>query len=348
MSITLRQPVLVTGGCGFVGRHVVRYLIEAGVEDIWVVDDLSTGQRPEEWLAPDSSGDAGQQEFHADGARITFLQGDVRDYLRRWSSDGGPGFGDVIHLASIVGGRTKIEKDPVSVAADYAIDSDLFLWATKARPDRLLYASSSAAYPIRLQDETGPVALKEDFINFDGSLGQPDMTYGWAKVTGEFLARLTAEHYGISTACVRPFSGYGEDQDLTYPVPAIAQRAARREDPLVIWGSGKQGRDFVHIDDCVEAMFLVLDRVSDGSGVNLGSGVLTTFEQVAQTYADIAGYSPEIKALADKPMGVHARYADTELSRKLLDWEPKISLTDGLTRVYEQACRNEQQARKEA
>lgn len=338
--------VLVTGGCGFVGRHVVHYLLHAtDARAIWVVDDLSTGINPDHWLRPDSRRerhDPPRTEYRAGVAELTFVEADIREFLRTWVEFGRPEFSHVIHLASIIGGRQKIERDPVAVAADFAIDSDVFLWATQARPERILYASSSAAYPIILQGTSGSVALKEEFIKFDGSLRQPDMTYGWAKVTGEYLARLTAEHYGIKTACVRPFSGYGEDQDLTYPIPAIAQRAARHEDPLVIWGSGEQGRDFVHIDDCVEAMFLALDRIGDGSAVNIGSGVLTSFHEIASIFAGIAGYAPEIKPIATQPMGVHARYADIHVARQTLGWHPKTSLLEGLTRVYEAARSREE------
>ena len=130
----------------------------------------------------------------------------------------------------------------------------LQLGGKEQKPDRLLYASSSAAYPVDLQGKDGAVALKESDIQFGGRLGQPDMTYGWSKLTGEYLARIAHQHYGLHTACVRPFSGYGEEQDLSYPVPSIALRAAKREAPLTVWGSGLQGRDFVHIDDCIEAI----------------------------------------------------------------------------------------------
>ena len=101
------------------------------------------------------------------------------------------------------------------------------------------------------------MALAESDIDFSGGkLGQPDMTYGWSKLTGEYLARIAAEYYDLSVACVRPFSGYGEDQDLSYPIPAIAARAAGQETPFEVWGTGKQGRDFVHIEDCIEAMII--------------------------------------------------------------------------------------------
>jgi UDP-glucose 4-epimerase len=160
------------------------------------------------------------------------------------------------------------------------------------------------------------------------------MTYGWAKLTGEYLANLTAKRYGISIACVRPFSGYGEDQEEAYPVPAIAARAAKKEDPLHVWGVGHQGRDFVHIEDCIDMFLIAIERIDDGSAVNIGSGEMTTFYRVAEIFAEIAGYGPEIIALKDKPMGVHSRYADITKA-KSLEWSIKIPLEEGFRRVYE-------------
>jgi nucleoside-diphosphate-sugar epimerase len=243
-------------------------------------------------------------------------------------------FGDVFHLAAVVGGRTKIERDPIAVAQDLAIDAAFFSWAVRTKPQRLLYASSSAAYPIKLQTFGSLVPLREDFISFEDAVGLPDMTYGWAKLTGEYLARIAARTYGLHVACVRPFSGYGEDQDASYPVPAIARRAARHEDPLHVWGSGNQSRDFVYIDDCIEAMLRAIEQISDGSGVNIGTGTPTTFRQIAEILSRIAGYSPHIQPLEDRPAGVSIRCADPTLARTLLGWEPKVALEEGLERVY--------------
>jgi nucleoside-diphosphate-sugar epimerase len=223
----------------------------------------------------------------------------------------------------------------MAVAIDLAIDATFFRWVVRNREQigRVLFASSSAAYPIHLQADQGAIALKEAYISFDENLGQPDMTYGWSKLSGEYLARIAAQHYGVHVACVRPFSGYGGDQDGTYPVPAIARRAALREDPLIVWGTGEQGRDFVHIDDCIDAMLVALEKISDGTGVNIGSGQLTTFKQLAQLFADLAGYTPIVKPLIDKPMGVHSRYADTTEMEARLGWRPRVSLRDGMRRV---------------
>ncbi len=342
----MTAPTLVTGGCGFVGRHVVTHLIQSG-RSVWIVDDLSTGLDPGGWLPKEKVKlEHGSRcvEYRLENVSVTFVNADVRRFFREQPSGGEselcghhmtPSFGDVIHLSSIVGGRAVINGDPLAVAQDLAIEADLFVWARRTRPERTLYVSSSAAYPIDLQGRDGAVALSEEMIDFGGRLGQPDMTYGWSKLSGEYLARIAASHYGLHVACVRPFSGYGEDQDDTYPVTAIAGRAAKREDPLIVWGSGDQGRDFIHIDDCVDAMFRALDAIDDGSAVNLGSGKLTTFKQVAGMFARLAGYKPEIKGLIDKPTGVHSRYANMDRAHRVLDWKPKISLEEGLKRVFE-------------
>ena len=342
---------LVTGGCGFVGRHLIRRLLSLGHE-IWVVDDLSTGLHPDNWLGVERSlardavtsyavGDSTVNFLHEDLA-VTMLKqlGTIPSSAPNSAKVPLPEFDYVFALASIVGGRLKIDGDPIAVAADLAIDALFFAWLTrnKNRIGRVLYASSSAAYPINLQKTQGHVALREDMIDFtSGELGQPDMTYGWSKLTGEYLSHLEATRYGISVACVRPFSGYGEDQDLTYPVPAIAYRVARGDDPVIVWGSGDQGRDFVHIEDCITAMLRVVDRVQDGSGVNIGTGRLTSFLEVARLFAKLDGRNAEIKPMVDKPVGVQSRYCDPSRMTQVLEWSPEISLEDGFGRVLEAA-----------
>lgn len=333
------KPVLITGGCGFVGRNLSKKLLDSG-KNIWIVDDLSIGQHPNKWLESDYKESVmGRNVYMFKNNRnfMVFVKADVIDYFSedlKKQKSALPGFSDVFHLASIVGGRELIDGNPILVAKDLAIDSIFFNWiaSNRERIERILYASSSAAYPVHLQQEQEHTPLKEDYISFGDKMGLPDMTYGWGKLTGEYLSRLAAKKYGLHIACIRPFSGYGEDQDFSYPIPAIAKRVSLREDPLTVWGSGKQGRDFIHIDDCINAFFVILDHIKDGSGCNIGSGRLTNFLEVLQTFAKIEGYSPKIQPLLDKPVGVSARYADTSLVNSF-GWRPKISNEEGFKRV---------------
>jgi UDP-glucose 4-epimerase len=341
---------LISGACGFVGRNMVKRLYRTTQDKLFIVDDLSIGTHPSTWMEYSGSKMIQDLEVIGEDERIYFWKGDFRDLLfsfrmnpRHIQEAYGiefDKFADVFHFAAIVGGRLKIEGDPMAVALDLSIDAEFFYWACQHKPERVLYPSSSAAYPISLQSPTGAIALSEADIDFTKNLGVPDMTYGWSKLTGEFLAQIAAKHYGVSVACIRPFSGYGEDQNLSYPVPAIAARAARKENPFEVWGSGKQGRDFVHIDDVLDLIFILMDKVSDGTAYNIGSGKLTSFLDLIGVFTRIAGYSPEIKPLLDKPVGVHSRYCDMSLVKEKFGWMPKISVEEGMRRVYE-AARNQ-------
>lgn len=339
---------LVSGGCGFVGRNMVKRLLDTTADTIFMVDDLSIGRHPEQWLEGDFvSKMNGDLEVIGEHERLLFWKGDFRNllfymrqnprYIQETYNVEFDKFSDVYHFAAIVGGRLKIDGDPLMVALDLSIDAEFFYWLTRHKPARVLYPSSSAAYPTSLQTTDGAIALSEGDIDFTKNLGTPDMTYGWTKLTGEFLAQIAAKHYGISIVCIRPFSGYGEDQETDYPVPAIALRAAKKENPFEVWGSGKQGRDFVHIDDIIDFIFILLDNVSDGSAYNIGSGKLTSFLELIDVFSKIADYKPTIKPLLDKPVGVHSRYCDMSLVEKKFGWKAKISLEEGMRRVYNKA-----------
>jgi UDP-glucose 4-epimerase len=325
----MTKKYLVTGGCGFVGRNLAKRLMDLDGE-VWIIDNLFTGRHPDEWFSKKHK--KSQLHFiHADAIEIFLdeLKGNSKSIL--------PKFDDVYHFASVVGGRELIDGDPILVATDLAIDSLFFLWATRnsKKIKRILYASSSAAYPVKLQTKKESVALKESYLDFDkNKIGVPDMTYGWSKLTGEYLSKFAASKYDMHIACIRPFSGYGEDQEAVYPIPAIANRVARRENPLTVWGDGKQGRDFVYIQDFIDAFFIVLDKINDGSAINIGSGKLTSFLEVLEIFSSIAGYKPEIKKLTNKPVGVAKRYANITKIKKM-GWKPKIRNEEGFERVLD-------------
>ncbi len=317
---------LVTGGAGFVGRHVVKRLVTMGYH-VTIVDNFcprSGCQEMDDWMP----------HLQPDRSRVALIRDDCRSFFRCDSSFSKE-FDVIVHLAAVVGGRLVIENDPLAVAIDISTDAEFFHWLSrlKYKPRRVYYFSSSAAYPLAYQKPDSYRALSEHMISFDeGFIGQPDYTYGWAKLTGEYLARLTSKKHSLHITCFRPFSGYGEDQDMSYPFPAILKRAVNGENPMTVWGSGRQMRDFIYIEDCVDGMFIIGDKIGDGSGVNLSTGVPTSFTELARKMFQIAnGPDPtlEVRPSSSMPEGVFARFGCTRLQSQL-GFRYRYSIEDGI------------------
>ena len=246
---------------------------------------------------------------------------DCRDFFKQKD---GPKIDLLIHLAAIVGGRQTIENDPLSVATDLAIDSDMVQWALREKPGRVVYFSSSAAYPTKLQTEE--YYLKESDIDLT-DVSNPDMTYGWAKLTGEYILQYLAAE-GIRTHIFRPFSGYGTDQDLSYPFPAFISRAKKREEIFEIWGDGEQVRDFIHIRDICDATISAIEQDVTGP-INLGSGIATSFNDL---YDMIKNLMPDYKSvphhILSAPVGVQFRCSNNMKMNSF--YRTKISLEEGI------------------
>jgi nucleoside-diphosphate-sugar epimerase len=303
------RKILITGGAGFVGRHFTRHFLEQG-DEVHVIDSIEqhTGG-----LDPV----AGWPLFEPrDWLNFKFHQQDCREYFNRVEDTE---FDYALHLAAMVGGRLLIENNPLIVADDLSIDAAYWQWAKKAMPAKTVCFSSSAAYPIKFQRAESYVLLEEEMIDFKDDIGMPDMSYGWAKLTCEYLARLAYSRHGIRSVTYRPFSGYGEDQDDTYPFPSICKRVLSNlgAAEISVWGSGRQMRDFIYIEDCVRGVVDTMDLIDDGGAVNLSTGILTNFIDFARLAADVCGYSPAVTGLSDKPEGVYARGGDTKKQRAL-------------------------------
>ena len=326
--MSARRLALVTGSAGFVGRHTVRELVARGY-DVVGIDLVEPGPlcHPAGLVWPPFGA-----PLELDATYVRYAVGDALEFFRR-SFGTGRRYDLVVHAAAVVGGRTMIDGRPLELAAiDLELDAALWRWAQKARPGRVVYLSSSAAYPVVWQAEQFARTLSEDLIDIDNAarfLGRPDATYGLVKLVGELLA-LEARAEGIPVTVVRPFSGYGADQALDYPFPTFIDRAARRLDPFPIWGTGRQVRDFIHIDDVVAGM-LDLAELGVDEAVNLGTGRPTSFDQLAELVCTAAGYSPTFEHILDAPAGVEYRVADTTLADELLGaLAPRITLEAGI------------------
>jgi|LauGreSuBDMM15SN_2_FD.fasta_scaffold00035_6 GDP-L-fucose synthase len=309
------MKVLVTGGAGFVGRAMVKRLISEGL-DVTVVDPLvkATGAiHPNIWAQGFPPG------------KFRFVEQDCRKFFHTESAKA---WDSIFHLAAIVGGRVSIEDSALHVATDLSIDAEMWNWATQNVKMKVIYFSSSAAYPISLQDIDNHRALLEGDISFTSNeIGMADLSYGWSKLTGEYLAHLANERYGIQTTIYRPFSGYGTDQDLAYPFPAILKRAKEHipGNAFHVWGSGKQVRDFIHIDDCVEVVFKTFKHDFETLTLNLGTGVGTNFIELAHAVLSAVGKPDEVvHGTENKPEGVFSRVSNTSFQNLLMkEWRPK-------------------------
>jgi nucleoside-diphosphate-sugar epimerase len=286
------MKILITGGSGFIGKSFANKLKD---HDLTLID-IKEGI-------------------------------DCRDFFKTNTES----FDLIIHCAAIVGGRKTIDGSPLDVASNISVDIELFQWAIRTKQKRIVYFSSSAAYPTKLQTHNKSIKMKEEYIDFN-DLDFPDMTYGWSKLTGEYMSRFAKEN-GVIVHTFRPFSGYGPGQSLDYPFPSLIKRAINKDKEFVIWGDGEQVRDFIHIEDIMDAVLFSVDNDIVGP-VNLGTGIPTSFTNLATQICNAVNHKPEYKYLIDKPVGVEYRVAD--ISNMQNFYTPKISLTEGITSMIKE------------
>jgi nucleoside-diphosphate-sugar epimerase len=291
---------LVTGAAGFVGRHMTAELNRRG----WTVVRAD----PEDGL----------------------------DALNIFRSATSTRYDLIVHAAASAPHRAAIDGEAEHFARNVHLDAAMFDWAVRTGQGRVLYLSSSAAYPIELQDSPiwgppdSPVwhVLAEDDIQLDDA-SEPDAAYGWTKLTGERMAE-AARRKGLPVTVVRPFSGYGEDQSENFPFRAILERVKRREDPLTIWGDGEQVRDWIHIDDVVAGALAVAESGTD-EPVNLCTGIGTSMLGLAKLACHLARHVPRVELLTGKPAGVAYRVGDPTRFHQF--YKPTVTLAEGVARA---------------
>lgn len=209
----------------------------------------------------------------------------------------------VVHLAANIINVHDRGKIGIAAFDDMALDLRVFKWLERNPPRRALIVMSSCAL---------------DF---------PDDPYCIVKRNLESFAACVHKQ-GIPTVILRPFSGYGVDQSLEYPFPAILKRAMALEDPLVVW-SGSQVRDWIHIDDLTDAIVYGTEHFPRGVPVQLGTGIGTDFITLAKMMASAIGYAPAIYGDPSKQASSPRRVADTTMAKEY-GWNARITLEEGI------------------
>ena len=309
--------ILVTGGGGFIGGHLVKALKADGYEvravDVKPID---------EWW-----------QVHDDVESRPDTNLELRDACQAAAQ----GMDQVYNLAADMGGMGFIENNKAACMLSVLISTNMLQAAVDHDVERLFYSSSACVYAAEHQTDPNVTALKEA----DAYPAMPEDGYGWEKLFSERMARHFMEDYGIQTRVARYHNVYGPIGSWTggrEKAPAalsrkIAECVVSGRHEIDVWGDGLQTRSFMLVDDCVKGSRMLMDSdVIDP--INIGSSELVTINGLIDIISDIAGITVERHHDLTAPQGVRGRNSDNDMINEKLGWEPSTSLRDGLEITY--------------
>lgn len=322
------KTALVLGAGGFIGSHMVKRL---KLEGYWVRGvDL---KEPE--FSKSEADDFVITDLRIRGAVSLVMFAPEHKQIDK------DGFDEVYQFSCDMGGAGYVftgEHD-ADIMTSALINLHVADIATKFSVGKLFYSSSACMYPQELQVEKGGdnldrrYALKES----DAYPANPDSEYGWEKLFSERLYLAYARNYGLNVRIARFHNIYGEEG--TYKggkekaPAAMCRKAIESKDFLEVWGTGLQTRSFLYIDDCIDAVRLLMG--SDfKEPINIGSEEMVSINELASMAIQLSGKYIKIKNVESNALGVRGRNSDNTLIRKVLNWEPKYTLKEGMKRTF--------------
>lgn len=319
-----RQRVLVTGGAGMIGSNLVKRLVLLGYK-VTVIDNLWRG-KIEYLLEPDGRPAIDlEKDFH----KIDLSIANSADHL----------FKDidyVFHLADVVAGIGYVFSNQGAIfRQNIQINSNVVAAARKFRLKGFIYVGTACSFPADKQSGVDAPPLKEE----DQFPAAPESAYGWSKLMGEYETRLLEQEAGIPACIPILHNVYGAPCDYGelkgQVIPSLIRKAILYpSEPFVVWGSGSQGRAFVHVDDIVDGLIACIDKGLGKGAIQLGPDVCTSIREVAEIIVAVSGKKISIQYDRSKPEGDRGRCADFSKARQILGWQPKTSVRDGIISLY--------------
>jgi nucleoside-diphosphate-sugar epimerase len=322
--MTNPRKILITGGAGMIGSNLTKRLTGLGYHVI-VIDNLWRGKKK---YLYDGNGEPVidlDEDLHildlAVPGRIDALLDGV-DY--------------VFHLADIVAGIGYVFNHQGSIFRQNLLINSNVIDSIRNHPVKgFVYVGTACSFPQDKQTGVDAAPLVEEDIY----PAWPESAYGWSKLMGEYESFLLAEEFGIPVSVLSLHNVYGAPCDFSpkssQVIPALVRKAIEFPDqPFVVWGSGAQGRAFVHVNDVVDALVSTLESGFGKGVIQIGPDVCISIREIAETLVEISGKDITINYDRSKPEGDRGRCADYSKARRILGWEPRTSLRDGLEETY--------------
>ena len=318
--------ILVTGGCGMIGSNLVKRLKNEG-NDVYVIDNLWRGKT--EYLNDEYGNaviDLKTNFFNIDlsiAGQADTIVSEV-DY--------------VIHLADIVAGIDYVfNNQGFLFRQNNLINSNIINSCRTAGNERIkgfIYVGTACSFPLTRQNSVDVIPLKEEELY----PAFPESAYGWSKLMGQLETEFLEKETGIPCSTLMFHNVYGSPCDFgerSQVIPALIRKAINYpNESFIVWGSGSQGRAFIHVDDIVNALCLAMKHGWGKGHIQIGPSVCTSIKDIAETIVKLSGKDINIQYDTTKPEGDKARSADYTLAKNLLGWEPKVSLEKGLRQQY--------------
>lgn len=320
------SKILVTGGCGMIGSNLVKRLVKEG-HDVYVIDNLWRGKI--EYLNDENGNpviDLKSRFFNIDLSLGQECDGVIfnMDY--------------VVHLADIVAGIDYVFSNQGDLfRQNNLINTHVFTSVRKAGKERikgLIYVGTACSFPLTRQNSLNVIPLKEEEL----FPALPESAYGWSKLMGQLEIGFLEKETGVPCCTLMFHNVYGSPCDFgerSQVIPALIRKAINYPtEPFNVWGSGLQGRAFIHVDDIVNALCLALEKGWGHGWIQIGPSVCTSIKEIAEAVVKISGKDIDIFYDTTKPEGDKARSADYSKAKEILGWEPQVSLEEGLKQQY--------------